>query len=278
MVRGPSATVPDAMTRAFAALERFFERLFERPAARLFRTRLQPVQLQRRLERAMESDRRLSADRTYVPNRYRLLLNPADLASFGQYQSSLEADLGQALLQRARSRGYTLLERPVVTLAASGAVPVGDMEVRAELVDSLVGQDVVGRPGGGGPGGPGPRSGALPVPRATETAVFEIPQLRAPELLLEVRTPGMEPVRRNMRASIVRIGRARDNDLVLPDERVSRHHGQLMARHGSVVYTDMGSTNGSFLNGLGISEIAVGPGDILQLGDSTITVHSGRSQ
>jgi len=35
------------------AIERFFERLFERPSARLFRTRMQPVQLQRRIERAM---------------------------------------------------------------------------------------------------------------------------------------------------------------------------------------------------------------------------------
>ena len=38
-----------------AAIERFFERLFERPSARLFRTRVQPVQIQRRIERAMES-------------------------------------------------------------------------------------------------------------------------------------------------------------------------------------------------------------------------------
>ena len=37
------------------AVERFFERLFERPSARLFRARLQPIQIQHRIERAMES-------------------------------------------------------------------------------------------------------------------------------------------------------------------------------------------------------------------------------
>ena len=47
-----------------AAIERFFERLLERPSARLFRARLQPVQLQRRIERAMEAERLASADRT----------------------------------------------------------------------------------------------------------------------------------------------------------------------------------------------------------------------
>ena len=50
-----------------AAVERFFERLLERPSARLFRTRLQPVQLQRRIERAMESERLAATDRTLVP-------------------------------------------------------------------------------------------------------------------------------------------------------------------------------------------------------------------
>jgi 4-aminobutyrate aminotransferase-like enzyme len=65
-----------------AALERFFERLFERPTARFFRTRLQPVQLQRRIERAMESERLAASDRTLVPNRYTVHLNPDDVAAF----------------------------------------------------------------------------------------------------------------------------------------------------------------------------------------------------
>ena len=40
--------------RPFAALERFLERLFERPSARLLGARLEPVTLARRLERAMD--------------------------------------------------------------------------------------------------------------------------------------------------------------------------------------------------------------------------------
>ena len=65
------------------AIERFFERLFERPSARLFRARLQPVQLQRRIERAMEAERLAAADRTLVPNRFVVHLDPDDLAAFG---------------------------------------------------------------------------------------------------------------------------------------------------------------------------------------------------
>ncbi len=70
----------------------------------------------------------------------------------------------------------------------------------------------------------------------------------------------------------MRIGRDGDNDLVLPDPRVSRQHGLLSARQGGLVYTDLGSTNGSFVNAGRVREVALGPGDVLQLGDSTVTV------
>jgi pSer/pThr/pTyr-binding forkhead associated (FHA) protein len=39
-----------------------------------------------------------------------------------------------------------------------------------------------------------------------------------------------------------------------------------------LVYTDLGSTNGSFLNSSAVTEIALGPGDVLQVGNSTVTI------
>jgi pSer/pThr/pTyr-binding forkhead associated (FHA) protein len=71
---------------------------------------------------------------------------------------------------------------------------------------------------------------------------------------------------------VVRVGRGQDNEVVLPDEQVSRHHGQLAARQGALIYRDLGSTNGSFVNGERVSEIAIGPGDVLQIGRSQVTV------
>jgi hypothetical protein len=93
------------MTRPIVAIERFFERLFERPATRLFHTRLQPVQLLRRLERAMEAERRISADRTYVRDRYRIQLNPSDFADFEGFQAPVEAELADARPPRAVGSG-----------------------------------------------------------------------------------------------------------------------------------------------------------------------------
>ena len=99
-----------------AAIERFFERLFERPSARLFRTRVQPVQIQRRIERAMETGRRPTGERTLVPNRFIVHLNPDELAGFDGVADELAADLADEALSFARAHRYALTDRPRVDL------------------------------------------------------------------------------------------------------------------------------------------------------------------
>ncbi|MFN8520001.1 MAG: DUF3662 domain-containing protein [Chloroflexota bacterium] len=127
------------MSRPFAAVESFLERILERPAARLFRAHPQPVQLERRIERAMSAMRVVAAGQTYVPSRYRILLHPADLEALEASDGDLSALLADAILVRAREQGHWLLRRPDVSLVASPRVPQGDLEVDAEPLDpSLV--------------------------------------------------------------------------------------------------------------------------------------------
>ncbi len=68
------------------------------------------------------------------------------------------------------------------------------------------------------------------------------------------------------------LGRAPDNGLVLDDGRVSRHHARLQARRGTLVFTDLGSTNGSRVNGIRVDECALGTGDRVQVGDTVLLV------
>ena len=124
-----------------AAIERFFERLFERPSARLFRTRLQPVQLQRRIERAMEAERLSSADRTLAPNRFAVHLHPTDLEAFGDMTGSLASELADGALVFARTRHYTLVDRPRVDLLADTTVERADIRVIARFADPIAGRD-----------------------------------------------------------------------------------------------------------------------------------------
>ena len=51
-----------------------------------------------------------------------------------------------------------------------------------------------------------------------------------------------------------RVGKSLDNDLVLADETVSRHHVDIVQEGGGFVVRDMGSTNGTIVDGARIRE------------------------
>ncbi|MXM66022.1 ATP-binding cassette domain-containing protein [Streptomyces sp. HUCO-GS316] len=74
---------------------------------------------------------------------------------------------------------------------------------------------------------------------------------------------------RPLPARTVRIGRAPDNDLVVDDLIVSRHHAELRALpDGTYEIADVGSHNGTFLNGRPVTAEPIGPGDIVGIGHS----------
>jgi len=286
--------------RPLTNLERFFEQLFERPAARLFRPRLQPVQLQRRIERALETDRMSGADRTLVPNRFRVHLNPEDLEAFGELTATLATDLAEGALAFARTHHYTLVDRPRVDLVADPAVGKGEIRVQARFAERESGprgaaaeSPSEGRPGKGAEPEPGPATERPPAPaegRAdrgrdapsdpadprfiSQTMVFAAPVVDAPAARLrEVRPNGTQ---RDIAldGAPLTIGRAGDNGLVINDSRVSRHHARLQARRGALVFTDLGSTNGSRVNGSRVAEVALGEGDQIEIGDTVLVVES----
>ena len=85
-------------------------------------------------ERAMEAGRVTRSDRTYVPNRFRVQLHPADATLFDDDRTLLQADLADAILRRARVRGYRLVARPEVLAMLGSAVASGSITARCSNV------------------------------------------------------------------------------------------------------------------------------------------------
>ena len=253
-----------------AAIERFFERLLERPSARLFRTRLQPLQLQRRIERTMEAERRVSADRTLVPDQFVVHLHPDDLTWFGDLTEMLAFELADGALSFARAHRYALAHRPRVDLLADARVERADIRVESHFSDP---------PTDRGPGASEAAAAAGPTldPEAvatdpTPTRVFAVPQATTPRAVVQVRDPDGRIRRLSIGGGGLTIGRSEDNDLVARDGRVSRHHGRIAGRRGTLVYLDLGSTNGSRVNGEPVTEVVLGMGDRLEVGETTVVL------
>jgi pSer/pThr/pTyr-binding forkhead associated (FHA) protein len=67
------------------------------------------------------------------------------------------------------------------------------------------------------------------------------------------------------------IGRGDQANMRLPDVGISRRHARLDFDGAQVVLTDLGSTNGTMVNGQRVSAVALNPGDMIQLGTTTLT-------
>jgi pSer/pThr/pTyr-binding forkhead associated (FHA) protein len=113
------------------------------------------------------------------------------------------------------------------------------------------------------------------MPLSSDTMVFDRPAAgSAPDsarrAYLLVSTRGSRPVQFDLGGPLIGVGRASDNDVILDDPMVSRHHCQLRLQHGAYSFADLGSRNGSTVNGEPVSQIALGPGDVIRVGDTGI--------
>jgi pSer/pThr/pTyr-binding forkhead associated (FHA) protein len=62
------------------------------------------------------------------------------------------------------------------------------------------------------------------------------------------------------------IGRSSSCDFVIAHDSISRRHAMLARDGDRVIVTDLGSTNGTFVNGRWTTQAEILPGDTLQLG------------
>lgn len=71
-----------------------------------------------------------------------------------------------------------------------------------------------------------------------------------------------------MEGDILTIGREASNAIAINDAEVSRKHAQLVLQGGKYVITDLGSTNGTFVNGQRLTgQHVLQPGEIISLGE-----------
>jgi hypothetical protein len=242
------------------SLESKIAGLVEGTFNRAFRSEVRPVEIARRLAREMEEHKSLSISRTYVPNEYRVFLSPRDRERFRAYESALGTELAGYLLEHARRERLALLSRPVIEFETDDRLGLGEFGIQTGVVQP---QDDEGEPA---------------EPQAGRTMVYSGAE--------RVAEPLQERARSRTHTALVLIdgkrvvvgpagatlGRSRNCDVVLSDPNVSREHAEIRPRGGSWVLTDLGSTNGSSINGRRIDgPEVIKSGDEIELGTSVMT-------
>ncbi len=127
------------------------------------------------------------------------------------------------------------------------------------------------------PGGVASRPPAAPREPAPAPPAPPVPQAGPagrPDLLPSVDC--RPTARMSLPAKAMRIGRGPDNDLVLSDLNVSRHHAELRkSLAGSYEIVDLGSHNGTFVNGHRVTAQMLSEQDIVSIGNSTFRLKDG---
>ena len=246
---------------ALQQFEDFVERMVEGSITRLFRSPIQPVEIERRLVRVMETQPTISAGRTYVPNRYRVQLHPADYKAIAPQRALWEREIAEFIIGICQERNYTLVSRPIVTITGSAETPRRGIHIVATLQAAATGGlDELEQ-------GPLQPTAAIPIVRPHAAAPGHGgPGAAAPSVCLQVLNGDMAGAELRFTRPLITLGRELDNDAVIEDTRVSRHHAQLLFQHGRYILRDLGSTNGTFVNAQPIQSMMLTSGDRLSLG------------
>jgi hypothetical protein len=244
------------------SLESKIAGLVEGTFSRVFRSEVRPVEIARKLAREMEEHQSQSLSRTYVPNEYRVYLSPRDRERFADYEEALGDELAGYLLEHARRERFAFLSRPVIEFETDPRLGLGQFGIQTRVVN------------------PEEEAPDYPPEEQEETGKTMV-HSSAARVVSQLQEA---PIARRQRALLIYrgrrlligpdgavIGRSRECDIVLDDANVSRKHVEVKPQGGSWIVVDLGSTNGSRLNGQRLQRPEViQAGDEIEAGNSTI--------
>lgn len=246
MTIGTGDTKENPLKRLEGMLEGMVDGVFRRNSGR----HLQPVEVAGQLTRHAESQRMISLDHVYVPNRFTVHVNPDDMEILQTFENELEAELARYVGDWVAEHDYSVSGPIRVELRAREDVEPARFTVRsawsnrptATEADEETGvcpETMMGEPVGRLEGIGGPDAGSV--------------HTLYPHRMI--------------------LGRASDCQIQLRDPLASRHHAALDRHQGDWFVQDLESTNGIRVNGHKVTgEARVRDGDLLKIGSTTLKI------
>lgn len=257
-------------------IESKIEGVFEGVFGRAFRTHVQPVELARKLAKEMDEHRSVSVSRVYVPNDYTVYLSTVDRHQFASYEGSLVGELQEYLTEHAKRERYALLTPPHVTMETDTDLAIGEFGIAArvrqpnDLVPALPGLSRSAARAGGpvAPSGPPPQQEPAPTMIYRAAGPPQEDDAPPPSVERQLVTITVAGVVHPVTSARVVLGRSRECDVTLADSNVSRRHAELVQEGATYWLVDLGSTNGTLLNGRRITREKLQPGDRITIGST----------
>lgn len=213
--------------------------------------RIQPVEIAKKLVREMSAHKKVSVKKVYVPNCYVIFLGPLDWDLLSPVEQSLSSELSNYLEEKAKEREYTLVGRPRVGLELDEKLQEGEIRVVSRFAE----EEKVEKAEKSAP------QSTMPLNLAPR---FSLRVVKGPDSGLDVSLDQPE----------ITIGRRSTCQVALTDANISRQHAVIQSRNGSLWIQDLGSTNGTYVNGERVDRVPLRQGDRIVLGDSELEIEA----
>lgn len=235
-----------------------------------FRSPVQPAEIAKALARAMDDRRQVGVGSVYAPTRFMVQISPDDADEFGDFTSTLAGELATFLTGHAEERGYRLTARPLIEFTVHEGLKLGRFRVAAEMATTPtpepVAEDTARTPSE-------PEGAAVPAPEAEEAAA------RSSASTIRVNaTVTVSDLHHDIALEGERlvIGRLSECEITIADANASRRHAALVREGDGWAIEDLGSTNGTRLNGELITYARLRDGDLIEIGATQLRFHEPR--
>lgn len=260
--------------------EHVFTGIFKKNSARL-----QPVELAKELVKTMLKNKQVSISQVYVPNVYRVFLHSSDWSPFASFGDAFLIELSKYLYAEGKKSGFTFLSKPSIELHSDDTVNPREMFIEVDFDDSI---EVVW----GSEDDESSSSYALDESLEGEdwrerTSVFQgqiplnlvppLEQSRKTHTILEIIQGPDQGRRFPLQGEEIHIGRHSQCEVVLNDLEVSRRHLKITRVGSTWVIDDLGSTNGTWVNGQRVAKQVLSPGDRVEIGQTVLLVREEES-
>ena len=223
------------------------ERSLDRGVTSVFspgRGQLKPLDLAQGLKRECDDQIQvLDRTRTLAPNVFSVYLHAQDYDRFASWQDTLVEELERVLMEHAEKQRYMFVGGVSVTLERDDEVRAGRFETESRTERGSV----------------APATGAA----QSGSGGHPIVEIDGQQYLLT--------------GPVTVIGRGGDADIILEDTGVSRHHLELRTDgaegSGALVATDLGSTNGTYVDGQRITTpVRLQDRSLVKIGRTRLTI------
>jgi hypothetical protein len=267
----------------FDRVEQGLERAVHGVFAKAFKSEVQPVEIASAIRRAMD-DRAttIGHGRTFVPNLFTIELAPADFERLTGFSDMLTDELVASAQEHAESQRYQPGGPIQVSFLSKEDLDTGVFRVRPATAKAAA-----------GPSAPvsalGPQADAVAEGAPVSGGALPPSAVRRHEPVAGVRTRS-HPAQRPwldvdgdhypLLSAITILGRDNTADVILDDPGISRQHTEIRVTsdgpHLIANIRDLGSTNGTFVNGERITSQRLADGDRVNVGRTALIFRAER--